>query len=380
VTVRTDGVGAAACAPPDVGIPSRAAQEAADAFERSRIGGVYFVICWALMCLTAGEGGLREWSIGGVFVLLALARLAVGLPLARRSLAPSRQLTATLGIMVTTMAAWGLATAFTLLHPDYSETPTVILFATSAFTTAYVYNYPMRLRPAIAALLLCYGPPFAAFVLVHRDDAAAVATGVFIHFSYLVLAARRAHHEYHRSIDLEYELRAQRDLFSRRSRIDPLTALANRREFNEILSHAVTRARGERSPLSLLLIDVDHFKGVNDRFGHAVGDECLVAISARLSRCFEASGELAARLGGEEFAVVLPGNDAATAERRAELFRAGLAAHPVVIDQHEIRVTVSIGVGSLQLDAQGESGALYRAVDAALYRAKDEGRNRVYRA
>lgn len=356
---------------------ARVAQEAVDAYERSRIGGLFFVATWILMCVTARQYGLREWLIGAAFLSLSGSRLFVGAFIRRAAQPRFAHLAATYAIMIATMLAWGFAAAFALVHPDFAATPTVMLFATSAFVTAYVHNYPMRIWPALAGLLAGYGPAWFALMLSDRDGAVPIATGVAIHTVYLVLAARRAHFEYHRSIDLEHELRAQRDLFSQRSRVDSLTGIANRGEFGERLAAAIEDARaGGRAP-SVLIIDLDFFKAINDERGHAAGDACLIEVAARLTAQFDGAGQLPARLGGEEFGVVLTDCDAAVAQARAELFRLELASKPIVFGDIDIPVTASIGVGTFDEDAHADADALYREVDLALYRAKREGRNRV---
>jgi len=350
----------------------RVTQEAADAYERSRTGGLFFLAVWVLICVTAGQSGAREVAIGALFGTLALARLVAGRTSTRD---PSVRLSATYAVMLATMACWGGVTAFALSHPDYTATPTVILFATSAFTTAYVHNYPMRRVPAALGILAGYGPPFAALVVSARPGMLAIAVGVFIHSSYLILAARRAHYEYHRSLDLEQQLREQRDRFAHRSRIDALTGLANRGEFNEQLARAITQVPAHS--FGLLLLDIDHFKAINDARGHAIGDACLVAIAGILGNRFPPPTTLPARLGGEEFAVLLTECDLARAHQAAEELRAEIAAHPLVLDASEVAITVSIGVGIYRPDRHADADALYREVDEALYRAKREGRNRV---
>jgi diguanylate cyclase (GGDEF)-like protein len=360
---------------------ARVAQEAADAYERSRTGGVFFLAVWVLICATAGQAGLRELAIGALFASLALARLAAGRIGRATAQDQVRRLFATYAVMLATMACWGGTTAFALSHPDYAATPTVILFATSAFTTAYVHNYPMRLAPAVAGILAGYGPPFAALLASARPGALPIAIGVFIHSSYLVLAARRAHYEYHRSLDLEQQLREQRDRFAHRSRIDALTGLANRGEFNEQLLRAVEQATAQpQATVALLILDVDHFKAVNDARGHAIGDACLAAIAALLAQRFAPPAALPARLGGEEFAVLLPDCDLATARDAAESLRLAIAAQPLELEGTGVALTVSIGVGIYRPDRHQDADALYRDVDGALYRAKGEGRNRVVAA
>ncbi|MCL4817722.1 MAG: diguanylate cyclase [Vicinamibacteria bacterium] len=161
---------------------------------------------------------------------------------------------------------------------------------------------------------------------------------------------------------------------------DALTGIANRRCFDEVLHAEWNRARRSDEPVALLLLDLDHFKALNDRRGHPEGDAALQAVARWLERAVQRSGDLVARYGGEEFAVVLPGLDEADAARVAERLRQGVAdlalAHP---GSPFGRVTVSVGAAAdvplPGLDPQ----TLLRAADRALYRAKAAGRNRVAR-
>jgi diguanylate cyclase (GGDEF)-like protein len=149
---------------------------------------------------------------------------------------------------------------------------------------------------------------------------------------YVYLSLLRAHADYQRRLDVDQDLRDQRDLFARQSRVDPLTDLSNRRHFAEALAGATRKSRADGTRLSLLLLDIDHFKAINDSHGHAVGDGVICAIAARLQLAFPHAGELPARIGGEEFGVVLEGLDGAHAAARAESFREGLAARPLLVD------------------------------------------------
>jgi diguanylate cyclase (GGDEF)-like protein len=157
---------------------------------------------------------------------------------------------------------------------------------------------------------------------------------------------------------------------------DPLTGLANRRSFSMAAELEVARARKQQSPLALLSLDLDFFKRVNDKYGHATGDVVLVQ-AARLLKAAMRDGDLAARLGGEEFAALLPNTVLQHAMAVAERIRLGIATSPVVLpDGGSLSVTVSIGVALYHEDEFDLSPAFERA-DQALYRAKEAGRNRV---
>lgn len=156
---------------------------------------------------------------------------------------------------------------------------------------------------------------------------------------------------------------------------DPLTGLYNRRYLDSTMARELSRCQREALPLSLLLIDLDHFKRINDSYGHPAGDAILKQLAQLLAQQARA-GDVVCRYGGEEFLLLLPNMPLAAAQERAEHFRALLAATQVRCGEHDIRATLSIGVASAPV--HGHSAAdLIKAADHALYRAKTEGRNRV---
>ncbi|MHB1571561.1 MAG: sensor domain-containing diguanylate cyclase [Solirubrobacteraceae bacterium] len=154
---------------------------------------------------------------------------------------------------------------------------------------------------------------------------------------------------------------------------DPLTGLANHRAFHERLGSEAARAMRHGRPLSLAILDLDHFKLVNDRYGHPAGDEVLREIAARLLRLARA-GELIARVGGEEFAWVLPDSDADGAVAAAERARAAIRGTPV-----PPAGTVTVSAGVCDLAHASDVTSLYRHADEALYLAKRGGRDRTIR-
>lgn len=158
------------------------------------------------------------------------------------------------------------------------------------------------------------------------------------------------------------------------SRTDQLSGLFNRRGFEEAANAAIDRARRHGQPVTLLLADLDHFKSVNDTYGHAVGDKVIVAFAALLRQSAGRYG-VAGRLGGEEFAVLLPSADLAAARLLAAGVRTAFVAGPIRDVPDRVRVTASFGVGAL---SAGETlSALLSRADDALYRAKQSGRDSV---
>lgn len=175
----------------------------------------------------------------------------------------------------------------------------------------------------------------------------------------------------------EEALRAAKQQLEMIALQDPLTGLANRRKFSEHFEYVASLARRGKSETSLLVVDIDHFKSINDRRGHAIGDACLKSIASLLVASSR-EVDLVARFGGEEFVLLLPDAGTTGALRAAERIRAHVEANPCRVDSTDSleRITVSIGVatsdaGSLPFDD------LFKLADGALYRAKGAGRNRI---
>ena len=158
------------------------------------------------------------------------------------------------------------------------------------------------------------------------------------------------------------------------SRRDGLTGLFNRTWFHEAFDRMVAEGRESRRPVSLLMVDLDHFKAINDRHGHLAGDECLRWASGRIAGAL-GDGALLARFGGEEFVVALPGHDLREAVAVAEAVRQALAAGPCPAHGGAITVTASIGVHTINAGAMDDVDEAYEIADRAMYVAKANGRD-----
>jgi len=159
---------------------------------------------------------------------------------------------------------------------------------------------------------------------------------------------------------------------------DPLTSVYNRRFFDQRLLESFSLLQRQQMPLHVLALDLDHFKAINDRYGHQVGDKVLVYFADVLKRCVRRH-DVVARTGGEEFAVLMLNIPREQALRAAERIRDTMEKGSLAIEGQSVRVTTSIGLASVDPDRKPmpEPSTLMRAADAALYAAKHQGRNRV---
>jgi diguanylate cyclase (GGDEF)-like protein len=167
-----------------------------------------------------------------------------------------------------------------------------------------------------------------------------------------------------------------RETLQHQSIVDPLTGLFNRRYLDETLRRELARAKREALPLSIIVLDVDHFKRINDEFGHDAGDAVLRSLGSEIKR-YVRDSDVACRFGGEEFVLLLPGCDKQTTAQRSKVLLNTIRAMDVPRASQSIGpITASLGVATFPEDGT-EADALIQVADRAMYTAKRSGRNRV---
>jgi diguanylate cyclase (GGDEF)-like protein len=227
-------------------------------------------------------------------------------------------------------------------------------------------------RPVLLSLALI---GLSAIVAVrHFTVAFAFIFGAFILYS---LRASQLQIKIQRA---QAELEVSHNRLSEIAHLDALTGVSNRRKFDQFFSMEWGRARRSRQPLSLLLIDVDHFKHINDTYGHQAGDECLCRIAEVLNEVLTRPADHIARYGGDEFAVILPETGSLGASTVAFRMRASMAKSVAADDasaRTHLATTLSIGVATWNAEEDSSPDELLYAADRALYAAKDNGRDRV---
>ncbi len=183
----------------------------------------------------------------------------------------------------------------------------------------------------------------------------------------------------HRVRERTLELEDANTKLQQLSSLDPLTGTFNRRYFSDQLQAEWKRAIREKQPISLIMLDIDHFKSFNDQYGHQAGDECLRFLVRHLLGCIYRTSDVVVRYGGEEFAIVLPNTDGGGAEVIASRIKSTLKKHAFPMEGQTIPVTVSQGLATMTPSTSDAPDSLIRRADEALYEAKGQGRDRFVR-
>jgi len=257
----------------------------------------------------------------------------------------------------------------------------VILFATGAFAGTGQWLSIIQGTALSRLIVSCFAAPLLWAYLSWQNRRWGTqitqrpVLAILKQFAQMKRELTQAQEEIERRKRAERALRESQERLRTLASTDALTGLANRRRFRAVANNEIHRARRYGTELSMILMDVDRFKQVNDTFGHDVGDQVLrelAAIGLANIRTFD----LLARVGGEEFAMVLPESDLETARRAAERMRLAVEAQTITVEHHQVRMTISLGAASFKPDMK-QVDDLYKAADQALYQAKKKGRNSV---
>ncbi|HJV87136.1 MAG TPA: GGDEF domain-containing protein [Noviherbaspirillum sp.] len=244
-------------------------------------------------------------------------------------------------------------------HRSVAGAPYIRFYATHP-----VYNVDRTLAGSVSLVDYSTRPAFRERELLLLADLAA-------------LVERELHLRHANASQLD--LQKKNKNLRRRSLIDPLIGTWNRGAIMRILTIEAIRCDKAGEPLSLIVVDLDFFKKINDTYGHPAGDTVLVKVASRLRSCIRPQ-EALGRYGGEEFLIVLPGSSHSTAMAVAERMRVAIASQPEAIAGTSLNLTISAGVASTDLFPTATTEELISRADMALYAAKDAGRNRVVKA
>ena len=331
------------------------------------------LLCFLLWDVTK-HGLLEAWWL----VIVGLSLLRFGLVYAFRHRKPGDDIRAWerrfIVTLVMTGAAWGIG-GWMLMPRDSLAYQAVVYFFLMGMVGGAVANYSAHVAGVILTAILIILPATLSFAIEDSPVTRAMAFGSFVYVVAAFRAATTLSASFKRSYQLTHELEVARKDAERQARTDELTEMRNRRAFYELGELAMSQSIRYGDPLALISLDIDHFKTVNDTWGHATGDETLRLVSLIIQRTIRAS-DIAARIGGEEFAILLPRATPEQALAMAERLRAAMEKAPMYHDQGEIHFTASFGV-AVQGKELNTLDRLLAEADKALYEAKEGGRNRV---
>jgi len=317
---------------------------------------------------------LTRWAAG--LVALGLFRIGTNIGFGR-AVAGEREIRRWEQIFIASIMLvdlwWGFGCL--LLLPDNALIVDAVVFAfVMLMAGGHTASYSAHPFTVVAGVL-CLTVPISVYFGLQPDTFHRAMA--FVSLMYVAASLRSINtlgYFFARTYRLAHELKHEKARAEELARVDFLTNLANRRAFYEEGERELQSLQGGNRPAAVVMLDIDHFKSVNDRYGHAAGDSVIRAV-AELIRANLRASDIAGRLGGEEFALLLPDTAAATVLVAAERLRAATEALLVEQDGVRITFTLSIGVAVLAYDATLDQW-IARA-DAALYRAKQGGRNRV---
>jgi len=333
-------------------------------------------VCWVLWD-HSDRLALVTWL--AVITAVTLARIALAFLFRRRAPTPEQMIgweRAFVGSLAAVTLAWGLGGWLIMPH-DSPIHEAIVYFFLMGVAGGAVASYSAHAASAVIAICALMVPATIGFAFQPDLELRILAAGGAIYLAAAIRSTRGFGFFLRRTLQLSYELQNAYARAREQSRTDDLTGLANRRAFVATGGTACNQALRYHRQLALLMIDIDHFKRINDTHGHAAGDAALRATAGILRRAAR-QADTPGRLGGEEFALLLPETTAAQAMIVAERVRRDIAALVVPHGNTPIRFTCSIGVAEWA-PAMNDLDALLRTADEALYRAKAEGRDRVVR-
>ncbi len=274
-----------------------------------------------------------------------------------------------------TALTWGSGFVYFMLLPGELFSKMIMLASTVGLDAGGVVAFIPSRRTSIGYNLLTLCP--AGLILLYQGVHLPIAFLIFLYAAYMTLVAYRGNREYWDALENEHLLKIQSQEIQKISRTDILTGLYNRRYFDEIFTLNWKQAARNATRLAVIICDIDHFKRINDTYGHLAGDEFLKQTARVFSRTFKRDTDFIARYGGEEFVVLLTGLTEPEAAGFAEKIKREIEEMEVHFQNQVIRASISLGLSCCIPSMEDSRDMLLEKADKALYRAKNSGRNQV---
>lgn len=273
--------------------------------------------------------------------------------------------------------AWGILCALSLAVPEFQLLTFAVITATAGLASGGAASVAPNLILAIGFFSAFLAPPIMTMLFISNQHGISLLLIFIIYWLGMFSITRIQHKEYWLSLKNAFVVKRYAAELEQLNAKDGLTGLKNRTFFDDSLKAERNRSSRTQVPVSLLLIDIDHFKRVNDYYGHLAGDECLRQVSQLLTRMARRETDIVARFGGEEFAILLPGTSAEQSLVVAERTRLGVEKLKIVVQDKELHLTVSIGISNVTATFGTSNEDIIHSADTALYKAKNNGRNQV---
>jgi len=271
---------------------------------------------------------------------------------------------------------WGGLFAYCIVGPETDAIRLLMVMATAGLCSGAMTSFAPDRKIAISYLAMMILPACFSIIALNREFMPLFYL-LLIYIGFTLMQLSRGRREYWKALANESALAEKTRQLEDISKIDALTGIYNRRHFNKILEIEWKRGSRENRLLTLIMMDIDHFKHINDTYGHLAGDDYLKGIAATLKKSFKRCSDVIARYGGEELAVLLPGTPLEDAAAMAENLRQIIASQTVKSGRVRLKATVSLGLASVTPDFQIPPEHLISLADKALYTAKNKGRNQV---
>ena len=352
---------------------------AADLYLRSQIGPLFYILGAALICLPDAQ--LRQRyeiyvPVIAVFILMMWLRKANKAPVEPKAGQFKGWYLRHWALISAGSMLWSLFAVLVLsFNAQISAASVLVVYlCTIAYGSASAQAYAMDLKLNLLNIVLLFTP--VALWSGISSDGWQTALMLLIFSCYLYAAAKRAATEYQQQIQVEYDLYCSETELRHLTLVDELTGLFNRHHFHDVIEDEWPRAKRQQSLLTLAIADLDHFKQINDLYGHPVGDECLVLFSALLRSYFSDEQVHLMRLGGEEFILVLPDKNESEVLSRIEELIHLIRAQSFHCSTGDLKLSASFGIASADFSVDANWSDTLKRADAALYKAKAHGRNR----
>lgn len=350
-----------------------------DLKKRSSIGIIFYILL-AFLVIYAGDCYSQHQTFSILFLIavcgicaIRFFHTAIFSWLNHRN--PKANMIVFYTAVIATSSIWGAGFAWFMVFPGGSDSKLAMIMCTVGLSSGGIVAFMPDRRLSIAYNGTIILP--AAFLMIFYTINLPLTVMILLYFGYMAGITFRGNIEYWNALENEMKLQEKSEALKQASRIDALTGLYNRRYFNEIFESEWKRATREEWLFTIVIGDIDHFKAINDTYGHLAGDECLKEIANLFRTVFQRETDLVARYGGEEFVVLLPDTNAMNAYEMTERVRKLVEATTVEFKELLIKMTISFGIASLIPDYKDSKSNLLDVADNALYQAKVAGRNQI---